>query len=44
MEQAGVVAGVGLLEYLAKAWINPVAIRQGAQSPIVLDPAALADT
>ena len=43
VEQAGVVAGVGLLEKLAEPGIDAVAVGEGAEAAVVLDAAALAD-
>ena len=43
MEEAGVVAGVGLLEKLGKARIDAVAVGEGAEAAIVFDAAAFAD-
>ena len=43
VEQAGVVPGVGFLEKLAKAGIDPVAVDEGAEASVVFDAAALAD-
>ncbi len=43
MKEAGIVAGVRLLEELAKAGINAVAVDQGLQAAIIFQAAALAD-
>ena len=43
MEQAGVVAVVGLLEELAQARVDAVAVDEGAEAAVVFDAAVFAD-
>ena len=43
VEEAGVVAGVGLLEKLRQAGIDAVAVDEGAEAAIVFDAAVFAD-
>ena len=43
VEQAGVVAGVGVLKELAQARINAVAVDEGAEPAVILDTAVFAN-